>query len=82
MAKSGKTVSPEVNKLLNHLQGIPKGKEKEALEIETSTRNRKDPGASLQMEGMWYGGCYYVRVRDGRAVKRARGKWRLVKCIA
>jgi hypothetical protein len=63
--------------VLDHLSGIPVGKEKKAYKIEAAAKSR-GPVGSL---GIWFGGCYYVRDENGN-VKGRHGTYRRVACIA
>jgi hypothetical protein len=80
MEKRGKLASPEMSKILDHLTGIPQGKEEEALAIQVSAQMIKAQGP-VESFGIWVGGCYYIRDKNGN-VKGKHGTYRLVACVA
>jgi len=72
-----KAVSAAISELLDHLSGIPRGREPEAEEIQNRGKKPSDP---VQPLGTWYNGCYYTKIKNN---KNPRGySWKLQYCMA
>jgi hypothetical protein len=69
---AGVTVSEDLGRHLDHLAGVPLGKQQEALRIEA--KHRAHQGGGDGDFCIWSAGCYYCRSRDGR--------WILIECVA
>ena len=78
MAKSSPhtPVSDDMQRVLDHLTGIPPGKTNEAAAIQSAGLGSKPVGTA----GMWMGGCYYVRDDNGEVQGRT-GRWHRVACM-
>jgi hypothetical protein len=67
-------VSKDLQQVLDHIAGIPKGKEKEALRIQSAGL-----AISPNAIGIWVGSCYYVK---NGPVQGIHGTYTIVECIA